>query len=106
MPPPPAPAAVVEEGEAATEVAVIQAALETLSRAVPSVEGVGRVLDEDVVPPLASERHGAAAVLALESAQVPAATSDLPAVEVPVPPPTIEVQGPPPTAEVAESSSA
>jgi hypothetical protein len=37
---------------------------------------------------------------------VPAATSHLPAVEVPVPPPTMEVQGPPPTAEVAESSSA
>jgi hypothetical protein len=34
------------------------------------------------------------------------ATSDLPAVEVPVPPQTMEVQGPPLTAEVAESSSA
>jgi hypothetical protein len=44
-------------------------------------------------------------VLALESAQVLAATSHLPAVEVPMPPLPIEVQGPPPTAEVAESSS-
>jgi hypothetical protein len=74
--------------------------------AIPSVEGVVRILDEDVAPHPALERHGAAVVLALESAQVPAATSDLPAVEVPVPPPTMEVQGPPPTAEVAESSSA
>jgi hypothetical protein len=46
------------------------------------------------------------AVLVLEPAQVPAATSLLPNVEVPVPPPTVEVQGPPPTAEVVESSSA
>jgi hypothetical protein len=53
-----------------------------------------------------SERHGAVVVLALESTQVTAAASDLPAVGVPVPSPMIEVQGPPPTAEVAESSSA
>jgi hypothetical protein len=63
------------------------------------------VLDEDMAPPPASERHGAAVVLALESAQVSAATSHLPAVEVPMPHMTIEVQGPPPTSEVAESSS-
>jgi hypothetical protein len=86
-PPPPAPAAVVEEGKVATEAVVIQAALETPSGAGPSVEGVVRILDEDVAPPPASERHGAAVVLALESAQVPVARSDLPAVEVPVPPP-------------------
>jgi hypothetical protein len=61
------------------------------------------VLYEDVAPPPASKRHGATAVLALESAQVPAAMSHFPAVEVP--PPTMEVRGPPPTAEVAESSS-
>jgi hypothetical protein len=52
-----------------------------------------------------SERRDAAVVLALESAQVPAATSHLPAVEVSAPPPMTEVQGPPPSAEVAESSS-
>jgi hypothetical protein len=89
----------------ATEAVFIQSALETPSEAGPSVEGVVRILGEDVTPPPASEKLGAAVVLALESAQVPAATSDLPAVEVPVPSPTIEVQGPPPTAEVAESSS-
>jgi hypothetical protein len=51
------------------------------------------------------ERHDAAAVLALESAQVPTATSHAPTVEVSVPPPTMEVQGPPLTVEVVESSS-
>jgi hypothetical protein len=90
-PPPSAPAVAVEEGEAATEAAVIQAALETPSGAGPSVEGVVRILDEDVVSPPASERRGAAVILALESAQVPAATGDLPAVEAPAPPPMIEV---------------
>jgi hypothetical protein len=105
-PPPPTPAAAVEEGEAAMEATVIQAALETPSGAGPSVEGVTRILDEDVAPPPVSERHGAAVVLALESTQVTAAASDLPAVGVPVPSPMIEVQGPPPTAEVVESSSA
>jgi hypothetical protein len=104
--PPPAPAAAVEEGEAATEATVTQAALEASSGAGPSVEGVVVVLEEDVVPPLVSERHDAAVVLALESAQVPAVTSHLPAVEVPVPPPTMEVQGPPSTAKAVESSSA
>jgi hypothetical protein len=64
------------------------------------------VLDEDVAPPPMSERHGAVVVLTLESAQVPAVTSHLPAVEVLVPPLTMEVQGPPSTEEVAESSSA
>jgi hypothetical protein len=39
-PPPPAPVVTVEEAEVATEVAVIQAALETPSGAGPSVEGV------------------------------------------------------------------
>jgi hypothetical protein len=105
-PPPPAPATVVEEGEAAMEAIVTQAALEALSEAGPIVEGVVVVLDEDSVPPPASERHDAATVLALEPAQVPVVTSLLPAVEVPVPPPVVEVQGPAPTAEVAESSSA
>jgi hypothetical protein len=52
-----------------------------------------------------SERHDAAVALTLESAHVPAATSRLPAVEVPAPPLMMEVQGPPPIAEVAESSS-
>jgi hypothetical protein len=105
-PPPPAPAAAVEEGEAATKATVTRAALETSSGAGPSVEGVVVVLDEDAAPPPASERHDAVVVLTLESAQVPAATSHLPAVEVSGPPLTMEVQGPPPTAEVAESSSA
>jgi hypothetical protein len=105
-PPLPAPAAAVEEGEAAMEATVTRAALEAPSGAGPSVEGVVVVLDEDVAPPPVSERHDAMAVLALESAQVPAVTSHLPTMEVPVPAPTMEVQGPPPTAEVAESSSA
>jgi hypothetical protein len=74
-PPPPAPATVVEEGEAATEATVTQAVLEAPSKAVPSVEGVMVVLDEDSAPPPASESHDAAVVLALEPAQVPAATS-------------------------------
>jgi hypothetical protein len=65
-PPPPSPAAAVEEGEAAMEAAVLQAALEMLSGAGPSVEGVVRILDKDVAPPPASERHGAAVVLVLE----------------------------------------
>jgi hypothetical protein len=103
MPPPPAPAAAVEEGEVATEATVIQAAPDVPSGADPSVEEVVMVLYEDVVPPPASERHGAVAVLALESAQVPAVMSHFPAVEVP--PPTMEVRGRPPTSEVAESSS-
>jgi hypothetical protein len=94
-PPPSAPVATVEEGEAATEVTITQAALEASSRAGPSVEGVVMVLDEDMAPSPASERHGAAVVLALESAQVPAATSHLPAVEVLVPPSTMGAQGPP-----------
>jgi hypothetical protein len=105
-PPPIAPAAAVEEGEAATEATIAQAALEALFEAGLSIEGVVVVLDEDSVPPPVSESHDAAAVLALEPARVPAATSLLPAMEVPVPPPVVEVQGPPPTAEVAESSSA
>jgi hypothetical protein len=53
------------------------------------------VLDEDAVPPPASERRDAMVVLALELAQVPAVTSHLPAVEVPAAPPTMEVQAPP-----------
>jgi hypothetical protein len=105
-PPPPAPAIVVEEGEAPTEATVTQAALEAPSEAGPSVEGVVVVLDEDSAPPQASESHDAAAVPVLEPAQVPAAMSLLLAVEVPVPPPTVEVQGPPPTAEAVEYSSA
>jgi hypothetical protein len=104
-PPPPAPTAAVEEGEAPTEVTVTQAALEAPSEAGPSVEGVVVVLDEDSAPLPASESHDAAVVLALEPAQVPAATSLLATVVVLVPPPAIEVQGPPPTAEVAQSSS-
>jgi hypothetical protein len=47
-PPPPASATAVEEGEAATETTVTQAALEASSEAVPSVEGVVVVLDEDL----------------------------------------------------------
>jgi hypothetical protein len=105
-PPPPVPAAAVEEGEASTGATVTQAAPEAPSEAGPSVERVVVVLDEDVAPPPASERHDAAVVLALESTHVPAATRNLPAVEVPAPPPTMKVQGPPPTTEVAESSSA
>jgi hypothetical protein len=102
MPPPPAPATAVEEGEAAMEATVTQAALEAPSEAGPSVEGVVVVLAVDSAPPPASSSHDAAAVSAL----VPAAMSLLPAVEVLMPPPVVEVQGPPPTAEVAESSSA
>jgi hypothetical protein len=105
-PPPPAPAAAVKEGEAATEATVTRAALEMPSRAGPSIEGVVVVLNEDAAPPPALEKRDAAVVLALESAQVPAATSHLPVVEVPAPPPTMVVHGPPPTAGVAESSSA
>jgi hypothetical protein len=105
-PPPPAPAAAIEEGEVAMEATIIQAALEAPSRAGPSVERVVMVLDEDVTPPPASERHDATVVLALESTQVPAAMSHLPVVEVSVPPPMMEVQGPSSTAEAAESSSA
>jgi hypothetical protein len=105
-PPPPAPAAIVKEGEAATEATATRVALEAPSGAGSSVEGAVMVLDEEEAPPPVSERHGAAMVLALELVQVLAATSHLPAVEVPVPPPTMEVQGSPLTAEVAESSSA
>jgi hypothetical protein len=105
-PPPPVPATAVEEGEAATDATVTQAALEAPSEAGPSVEGVVVVLDKESTPPPASESHDATAVPALESAPVPAAMSLLPAVEVTVPPPAVEVQGPPPTAEVTESSSA
>jgi hypothetical protein len=64
------------------------------------------VLEENVALPPASESHDAAVVLALEPAQVPAATSLPRAVEVLAPSPAVEVQGPPPTTEVVESSSA
>jgi hypothetical protein len=74
-PPPPAPAIVVEEGEAPTEATVTQAALEAPSKAGPSVEGVVVVLDEDSAPPPASKSHDAVAVPVLEPAQVPAAMS-------------------------------
>jgi hypothetical protein len=47
-PPPPASATAVEEGEAATETTITQAALEAPSEAVPSVEGAVVVLDEDL----------------------------------------------------------
>jgi hypothetical protein len=104
-PPPPAITATVEEVEVAMEEIVIRATPDAPSRAGPSVEEVVMVLDEDAEPPPASERHGAVVVLVLESAQVPAVTSHLLAVEVPVPPPMMGVRGPPPTAEVAESSS-
>jgi hypothetical protein len=50
-PPPPVPAAAVEEGEAATEATVSQVALETPTEAGPSGEGVMVVLDEDSAPP-------------------------------------------------------
>jgi hypothetical protein len=50
-PPPPAPATAVEEGEAATEATVTQAALEASSEVGPSVEGAVVVLDEDSAPP-------------------------------------------------------
>jgi hypothetical protein len=83
-PPPPAPATTVEEGEAATEATVTQAAPEAPSKTGPSVDGVVVVLDENSTPLLAPESHDAAVVLALEPAQVPAATSLPPAVEVPV----------------------
>jgi hypothetical protein len=106
MPPPPAPATAVEEGEVATEATITQAALEAPSEAGPSVEGVVVVLAVDSAPLPASASHDAVAVPALVPAPVPAAMSLLPAVEVPVPPPVVEVQGPPLTAEVAESSSA
>jgi hypothetical protein len=99
-PPPPAPATAVEEGEAATEATVTQAALEAPFEAGPSIEGVVVVLDEDSAPPPASESHDAAAVPALQPAPMPAALSLLPAVKVPVPSPAVEVQGPPPTTEV------
>jgi hypothetical protein len=105
-PPPPAPAVTVEEGEAAAEVTVTRAALEAPFGAGPSVERVVMVLDEDVAPLPASERHDVAVVLVLGSTQVSAAKGHLPVVEVSVPSPTMEVQGPPPTAEVTESSSA
>jgi hypothetical protein len=105
-PPPPAPATTAEEGEVATEATVTQAALEAPSEAGPSVEGVVVVLDEDSTPPPPSECHDAAMAPALESAQVPATASLLPAVEVPVPSPAGHVQGPLPTAEVVESSLA
>jgi hypothetical protein len=60
MPPPPAPAAAVEEGEVATEATIAQAALEAPSEAGPSIEGVVVVLDEDSAPPPPLERHNAA----------------------------------------------
>jgi hypothetical protein len=84
-PAPPAPAAAVEEGEVATEETTTRVAPDAPSGAGPSVEEVVTVLDEDVAPPPVSERHGAVVVLALESAQVPTATSHAPAVEVSVP---------------------
>jgi hypothetical protein len=67
-PQPTAPAATVEEGEAATEATVTRPALEKPSGAGLSVEGVVVVLDEDAAPPPTSERRDAAVVLALESA--------------------------------------
>jgi hypothetical protein len=106
MPPPLAPSTAVEEGEAVMKATVTQAALEASSEAGPSVEGVVMVLDEDSVPPPPSGSHDATMAPALEPIQVPATTSLLPAVEVPVPSPAVQVQGPLPTAEVAESSSA
>jgi hypothetical protein len=85
-PPPPASTATVEEGEAATEATVTRAAPEAPSGAGPSVEGEVVVLDEDTTPPPTSERHDAAVVLVLESAQVPVMACHLPTVEVSVPP--------------------
>jgi hypothetical protein len=105
-PPPPAPATTVEEGEAATETAITQVALEAPSEAGPSVEGVVVVLDEDSAPPPPSESRDVVMAPVSEPAQVSATVSLLPTVEVPVPSPTVEVKGPPATAEVAESSSA
>jgi hypothetical protein len=102
--PPPAPATTVEEGEAATEATITQAALEASFEAGPSVEGVVVVLDEDSVPLPASESHDGVATLALESAQVQVATSFLLAVEVLVPSPAAAVQSPLPTVEVVGSS--
>jgi hypothetical protein len=103
--PPPTPATVVEEGEAATEATVTQAALEVSFEASPSVEGVVVVLDEDSAPPAASECHDAAATLTLELAQAEVVTSLLSVVEVSVPSPEEVVQGPRLTVEVAGSSS-
>jgi hypothetical protein len=93
-------------GEAVTEATATQAPRETPSEASLSAEGVVMVSDEDSAPPPLSESHDAAMASALEPTQVPATTSLLPAVEVPVPSPAVKVQGPLPTAEVAESSSA
>jgi hypothetical protein len=105
-PPPLVPTTAVEEGEAATEVTVTQAALEAPSEAGPGTEGMVMVSDEDSAPPPPSESHDAAMASALEPTQVPVTASLLPGVEVSVPSLAVEVQGPLPTAEVAESSSA
>jgi hypothetical protein len=105
VPPPPAPATAVEEGEVATAATVTQAALEAPSEASPRVEGVVVVFHEDSAPPPTSESHDAMATPALEPTQVQAAASLLRAVEVPVPSPAAAVQGPLPIVDVAKSSA-
>jgi hypothetical protein len=54
-PPPPVPAAAVEEGEAAVGATALQAALETPTETGPSGEDMVVILDEDSAPPPSSE---------------------------------------------------
>jgi hypothetical protein len=96
-PPPPVPSTTVEEGEAATEATVAQVALEALTEAGLSVEGVVVVLDEDSALPPPSESRDVAMAPASEPSQVSATACLLPVVEVPVPSPKVEVPVPSPT---------
>jgi hypothetical protein len=104
-PPPPFPAAALEEGETATEAPASSVALVTQTKADPSGEDAVVVVDEDSAALPSSENCDVVIPLASEPAKVTATTSLLPAVEVPEPSPAAEVPGPPPTAEVAETSS-
>jgi hypothetical protein len=105
-PPPPFPAAVVEEGETATEAPASRAALVTLTKAGQSGEDAKVVVDEDSVALPSLENRDVGIHPVSEPAQVAATASLLPAVEAPEPYPVAEVLGPPPTAEVVETSSA
>jgi hypothetical protein len=104
-PPPPFPAAALEEGETATEAPASSVALVTQTKADPSGEDAVVVVDEDSAALPSSENSDVMTPPASESAQVAATASLLPTVEVPVPSPAVEVPRPPPTTEASETSS-
>jgi hypothetical protein len=105
MPPPPALVTDIEEVGTTAEASAPRAVMGTSDMAGPSGKGAVVAMDEDLAAPLSSESRDVVIPSAPGAVQVVVATSSLPAVEVPGPPPAAEALGPPTTTKVAETSS-